>query len=258
MGANTIVADIADVLARRVAAGEYAPGELMPSVRGVADEFDVNRATAQLILGRLEAAGFVEARPGKGFAIRDVHMDGGVELYRRLFELSVDSPEHAVAMFADIVAEEQLLVQDALLAYTDSERTVDSAELSALLDEMETAARSDDPDYAALFAMELALVRKVLTALGHGMQRAMLNSIGDMVLAVPAAVSAFYAVSPDMHVLAWRALVAVWESDAGLTQSQLALFGDIFGVYHVKVLARFDELLLGSPDSIPDRRATTA
>ena len=69
MGDRTVVADVADELARRVASGEYEPGGLMPSVRQVADEFDLNRATAQLILGRLESYGFVDAYRGKGFVI---------------------------------------------------------------------------------------------------------------------------------------------------------------------------------------------
>src|SRR6476659_8008799 len=76
MGSRTVVADVADELARRVTAGEYQPGELMPSVRQVAEEFDMNRATAQLTLGRLESYGFVEARRGKGFTIRDVREAG--------------------------------------------------------------------------------------------------------------------------------------------------------------------------------------
>ncbi|MFJ9743694.1 hypothetical protein, partial [Streptomyces sp. NPDC101166] len=79
--------------------------------------------------------------------------------------------------------------------------------------------------------------------LGLSVQRAVLNSIGEMVLEVPAAVEAYFAVSPDLHVLVWRALVAVWESDAGPSEAQLALFEDLFGMYHRKVVARFEELV---------------
>ncbi|WP_131822968.1 GntR family transcriptional regulator, partial [Mycobacteroides chelonae] len=69
MGPQTVVADIAEQLALRVTTGRYVPGNLIPSVRRVAVEFDINRATAQLVLGRLESSGFVEAIPGKGFAV---------------------------------------------------------------------------------------------------------------------------------------------------------------------------------------------
>jgi DNA-binding GntR family transcriptional regulator len=255
MGARTVVADVADVLARRVAAGEYAPGDLMPSVRRVADEFKVNRATAQLILGRLESNGFVNAHRGKGFTVRDVRADGGMEVYRRLFTLSMDTPAVAAGLFRSIVAQERGIVLDALLSYARGARAVDAAELKAAIDELESLARSEDPDPHRLLGIELGLVRRLLTVLDHTMQRAVLNSIGEMVLEVPEAVAAFYAVPPDLHVLVWRGLAAMWESGAGPTESQLALFGDLFAAYHEKVVARFEELV-GDAARAGERAAT--
>ncbi|MFD7842935.1 GntR family transcriptional regulator [Nocardia sp. NPDC059764] len=243
MGDRTVVADVADELARRVASGEYEPGGLMPSVRQVAEEFDLNRATAQLILGRLESYGFVDAHRGKGFVIRDVRSEGGVDVYGRLFRLSMPEPEIAAEMFGNIVDEERGIALEALLAYTGSERPLDPAELKAEIDELETLARGTDPDPYRMLSIELGLLRRMLTALGLSVQRAVLNSIGEMVLEVPAAVEAYFAVSPDLHVLVWRALVAVWESDAGPSEAQLALFEDLFGMYHRKVVARFEELV---------------
>ncbi|MEU1204859.1 GntR family transcriptional regulator [Nocardia sp. NPDC005825] len=251
MGDRTVVADVADELARRVASGEYEPGGLMPSVRQVAEEFDLNRATAQLILGRLESYGFVDAHRGKGFVIRDVRSEGGVDVYGRLFRLSMPEPEIAAEMFGNIVDEERGIALEALLAYTGSERPLDPAELKAEIDELETLARGTDPDPYRMLSIELGLLRRMLTALGLSVQRAVLNSIGEMVLEVPAAVEAYFAVSPDLHVLVWRALVAVWESDAGPSEAQLALFEDLFGMYHRKVVARFEELVgaAGSGDA---------
>ncbi|MEU6583502.1 GntR family transcriptional regulator [Nocardia sp. NPDC046763] len=243
MGDRTVVADVADELARRVASGEYEPGGLMPSVRQVADEFDLNRATAQLILGRLESYGFVDAYRGKGFVIRDVRTEGGVDVYRRLFRLSMPDPEIAADMFGNIVDEERGIALEALLAYTGGERALDPAVLKDEIDELETLARGADPDPYRMLSIELGLLRRLLTALGHTVQRAVLNSIGEMVLEVPEAVEAYFAVSPDLHVLVWRALVAVWESDSGPSQAQLALFEDLFGMYHRKVVARFEELV---------------
>ncbi|ATL68255.1 winged helix-turn-helix domain-containing protein [Nocardia terpenica] len=243
MGARTVAADVADELARRVAAGEYAPGDLMPSVRRVAEEFGMNRATAQLILGRLESHGFVRARRGKGFTIRDVRAEGGVEVYRRLFRLSIPVPEVAVEMFRDIVAMQRRIVADALLAYTTAPRGVERAELRADIDALESLARQPHPDHARVLAGELALVRKLLTGLGDGMRRAVLNSVGELVFEVPEAVAAYDAAGPELRVLVWRALAAVWDSGAGPSPAQLALFDDLFGGYHDRVVARFAELL---------------
>ncbi|MGV9413997.1 GntR family transcriptional regulator [Nocardia sp. NPDC003693] len=251
MGDRTVVADVADELARRVAAGEYAPGGLMPSVRQVADEFDLNRATAQLILGRLESYGFVDAHRGKGFVIRDVRAEGGVDVYRRLFRLSMPNPEIAAEMFGNIVEEERGIALEALLAYTGSDRAIDPAVFKAEVDELETLARGADPDPYRMLRIELGLLRRLLTALGHNMQRAVLNSIGEMILEVPEAVRAYFAVSPDLHVLVWRALIAVWESEGGPSEAQLALFEDLFGLYHQKVVARFEEMV-GALDESAD------
>ncbi|MGO4616042.1 GntR family transcriptional regulator [Nocardia sp. 2YAB30] len=245
MGSQTVVADVADELARRVAAGEYQPGDLMPSVRQVAEEFDMNRATAQLTLGRLESYGFVEAQRGKGFMIRDVRQAGGVDVYRQLFRFSIPMPGIAVEMFRDIVDVERNLVREALLAYTGSEHQVDPAELKASIDRLESFARQDDPDLRQILAIEVMLVRRLLTALGHTMQRAILNSIGELVLEVPEAVAAFFAGAPDLHVLVWRALAAVWDSGSGPSDAQIALFEDLLGRYHEKVVLRFEELVGG-------------
>ncbi|MEU6831883.1 GntR family transcriptional regulator [Nocardia beijingensis] len=258
MGSQTVVADVADELARRVAAGEYQPGDLMPSVRQVAEEFDMNRATAQLTLGRLESYGFVEARRGKGFTIRDVREAGGVDVYRQLFRFSIPMPDIAMEMFRDIVDVERNLVLEALLAYTGGGQRIDSAETKSTIDELESLARQQNPDLRQMLALEVALVRRLLTALGLPMQRAILNSIGETVLEVPEAVEAYFAGAPDLHVLVWRALAAVWDSGSGPSEAQLALFEDLFGLYHEKVVARFEELVVGVEASADEHRAATA
>ncbi|MBJ8346708.1 GntR family transcriptional regulator [Antrihabitans sp. YC2-6] len=243
MEAKTVVADVADELARRIASGEYPPGDLMPSVRQVADEFTINRATAQLVLGRLESFGLVEAQRAKGFRIRDVRIEGGVDVYRRLFRLSMASGELAVDLFHDIVLAERSIVMDALLAYTEQAGEFDHSELRAAIDELETLARAAEPDQPAMLAVELAIVRSLLGALGQTMQRALLNSIGEMILDVPEAVESHFAVAADLHVLVWRSLAAVWDSGTAPSDAQLALFDDMFAMYHDRVVMRFDELV---------------
>ncbi|QIS16770.1 MULTISPECIES: GntR family transcriptional regulator [Nocardia] len=259
MGSQTVVADVADELARRVAAGEYQPGDLMPSVRQVAEEFDMNRATAQLTLGRLESYGFVEARRGKGFTIRDVREAGGIDVYRHLFRFSIPMPDVAIEMFRDIVEVERGIVMDALLAYTGLDELIDPAILKADIDELESLARLDNPDLRRILAIEVGLVRRLLGHLGLSMQRAILNSVGEMVLEVPEAVQAYFAGAADLHVLVWRALAAVWDSGSGPSDAQLALFEDLFGMYHEKVVARFVELLgAGADGDAADGHAATA
>jgi hypothetical protein len=240
---QTVVADVADELARRVASGEYGPGELVPSVRQVAAEFEVNRATAQLILGRLESAGFVEAKRGKGFTVRDVRLSGGVDVYRRLFRLSMSMPDVALETFHDIVATEQQLLVDTLRAYTDSDHRIATAELSIQVDRLAKIAGEPEPDLDEFLRLELAMIRGLVTLVGQSMQLATLNSIGEMILDVPEAVGAFFAVEPDVHVHIWRTLVGVWDNGGGPSAAQTLLFEDQLRTYHSRVLARFEELL---------------
>lgn len=242
MNSRTVVADVADELARRVAAGRYAPGELVPSVRQVAAEFQVNRATAQLILGRLESAGFVEAKRGKGFTVRDVRLCGGVDVYRRLFRLSMAMPEVASATFHDIVEVEQALLTDTLRACSDGDHRIVPSELTAQVDRLEAVALEPEPDLAAFLRVELGLVRNLVHTVGRTMQLATMNSIGEMVLDVPEAVESFFVVDPDVHVIVWRALVSAWSAAEGPSESEVLLFEDLLAMYHSRVVARFDEL----------------
>jgi DNA-binding GntR family transcriptional regulator len=62
--------EVADVLEQRIASGELAPGEQLPSFHTVATEFGLTRATAQQAVKVLVERGLVEARPGVGVFVR--------------------------------------------------------------------------------------------------------------------------------------------------------------------------------------------
>lgn len=242
METQSVVTAAVNELARRVAAGEYAPGDLMPSVRQVAAEFEMNRATAQLVLNRLEQAGFVDAKWGKGFTIRDVRAQGGVDVYRKLFGLSMQLPEHAVSTMRDMIDVERAIVMQTLLACTQEDHPVDLPSMERDVDALEEIARSAEPDLREFLRRELSLLRDLVGAVGHTMHRAMLNTIGEMVLDVPQAVEAFFVVAPDVHVLVWRAIHRIWSRGGEPLESELALFHDLFTMYHDNVIVRFEEL----------------
>lgn len=240
MDPQTVVAEVATILARRVAAGVYAPGELVPSVRQVAAEFEVSRATAQLILGRLESIGFVEGKRGKGFAVCDVRLRGGIDVYQQLFELSRSVPQIAMTMFCDIVDAEQALLLDTLYRYAQGDHRIDTADLHAAVDRLESIAGEPEPDLVAFLHAELAIIRRMLATVDQSMHLATVNSIGQMILAVPEALAAFFAVTPDAHVVVWRALVGLWENGGSVSN---ALVQDLSAMYHNQVIARFAELV---------------
>lgn len=60
---------IADEIARRIADGELAPGERVPSTRQISREWGVALATATKALTALRLEGLVEARPRVGTVV---------------------------------------------------------------------------------------------------------------------------------------------------------------------------------------------
>ena len=57
---------VARSIAASIAEGRYAPGDRLPSERGLADSFGVSRPTVRDAMIALEFQGLVEARQGSG------------------------------------------------------------------------------------------------------------------------------------------------------------------------------------------------
>lgn len=57
---------IADDIASRIRAGEYKPGERLPSYKELSDLYSVSITTAQRVYIHLKVAGTVESEPGRG------------------------------------------------------------------------------------------------------------------------------------------------------------------------------------------------
>lgn len=57
---------VADRLAGRILDGDLAPGDRLPGERALADRLQVSRIVVREALGRLQARGLVEVRPGVG------------------------------------------------------------------------------------------------------------------------------------------------------------------------------------------------
>jgi DNA-binding GntR family transcriptional regulator len=60
---------IADDLASGIASGEYPPGALLPSRRGLVKEYEVADGTSQRALEHLVAEGLVENVPNVGYRV---------------------------------------------------------------------------------------------------------------------------------------------------------------------------------------------
>lgn len=65
-----IFRQIADGLRASIARGTYAPGELIPSVRALAEELGVNPNTVQKAVAEVERDGLIESERGRGMVVR--------------------------------------------------------------------------------------------------------------------------------------------------------------------------------------------
>jgi GntR family transcriptional regulator len=57
---------VSAALRERIQAGEWLPGEQLPSVRAIADHYDVSPNTARRAVELLKDAGLVTVEPGWG------------------------------------------------------------------------------------------------------------------------------------------------------------------------------------------------
>jgi len=89
-----LYAQLAERLRAAIAAGELAPGELLPSVRQLAVRLRLNPGTVVQAYRDLEAAGLVELRQGSGTYVREISRA------RRAEEQSAASNRLAAEMLA--------------------------------------------------------------------------------------------------------------------------------------------------------------
>jgi DNA-binding FadR family transcriptional regulator len=67
--------DVADDLERRILAGEFRPGDHLPSERELCSQYGVSRPVIREVLAGLVETGFIEVHPGRGSYVREVAVD---------------------------------------------------------------------------------------------------------------------------------------------------------------------------------------
>jgi GntR family transcriptional repressor for pyruvate dehydrogenase complex len=72
---STLVDDTANKIRQMVFGGQLQPGELLPSRKELAEQFDVGISTIHEAIKSLAAVGLVDSRPGKGTWIRHDALD---------------------------------------------------------------------------------------------------------------------------------------------------------------------------------------
>lgn len=176
-------------LAVAILRGEHAPGSRLPPVRELARSFEVNPATVQRAVARLERSGLVQAHPGSGVAVLDPLEAGDLSLVPLWLQVLEDRPEAAASLLRDFLEIRRLMAvrlvvrhRARLLAQVDVLAQAAAALLEAPRDDVQAMGRAD-----------LAFARALLKATGNVAVLAVLNTVGRVLVEVPQVAAAMYA-----------------------------------------------------------------
>src|SRR5437773_1680078 len=81
---------IVDQVKAAAASGALQPGEVLPSIRPVAEELRVNRNTVAKAYAELESLGVIETLPGKGCFLKENHSPLRKEIRRKMLVEEID------------------------------------------------------------------------------------------------------------------------------------------------------------------------
>ena len=120
--ATPIYLQIVEQVKAAAASGALRPGEMLPSIRPLAEELRVNRNTVAKAYSELEGLGVIETLPGRGCFLKENHSILRKEVRR---ELLIEAIDHAIVQAHHLQAsrEEFLkLIQERLQALDDKRR----------------------------------------------------------------------------------------------------------------------------------------
>lgn len=126
----TLPEELAGIIMRQIEAGDFKPGDVLPSELSLAETFNVSRTVVREALARLKFEGVIESKRGSGAVVCDL-------LYRKTFSFpsGVGSPQER----ADII-EFRLIMEGECAALAAARRTEEQLRmLKNYLDSMREA-----------------------------------------------------------------------------------------------------------------------
>lgn len=197
-------------LRRAILSGELEVGERLPAERRLAEAFGVNRMTLRGALGQLAAAGLLDVRQGRGYAVRDYRQEGGPDLLPGLSELAA-APSERAAIIDDLLRVRRHLARAVLEKLAGLTR-VDAEPVRHAI---EAFAQVVDGDLAAVGEADLAIVRAVAAATKSPVLQLCSNPIERAVREMPWLRAIIYA-APQENLAGWRALLDWLEGERSM------------------------------------------
>ncbi len=85
-----IYLQVVDQIKAAATSGALRPGEMLPSIRPLAEELRVNRNTIAKAYSELESLGVIETLPGRGCFLKENHSGLRKEVRRKLLIAEID------------------------------------------------------------------------------------------------------------------------------------------------------------------------
>ncbi|WP_245974348.1 GntR family transcriptional regulator [Thermomonospora umbrina] len=243
MTRSSVVDEVTDQIAFQIASGRWEAGERLPSIRRLAAEYGINPSTVQLVLGRLRAAGFVEARQGLGVVVRDIQVHGGIETWQYLFRFSRRLPDLTVRILQDVLEALRVFYGDALRKFVADPDAYELRPVLGALQRLELVAAAETPMAEDMHRAVLQLLRSGLAMTGGGITLGVLNSLGGMLSEVPEVLDALYADPAEVVGLVRHAMTAWEKQDLESWRRTVADLEE----WHAEVVRRFRAGLESSP-----------
>ncbi len=167
---RSLVSDqVFELLSRQILGGDYAPGEKLPTQRGLASDLGVNMASVREAVKRLEQLRLVEVRHGDAMRVSDWRSDGGLDVAAHLLFAAggVDR-----ATLAALLEARRLMLTEAARLAADRRSDGQAGRLEELAD-----AIAEAPDDSAAQLLDLAYMTEMVEASGNIVFSLILNTV---------------------------------------------------------------------------------
>lgn len=241
------MAEVTDKVAFEIASGVYGPGERLPSVRELAERYGINASTVQVVIARLRTAGFIESSGSRrgGMIVRDIEQLGGVDTWQYVFRFAQRLPERATKLFEGFLATRRILVLEVVKRVAAQPDAFDLGPLRREVERLRLVTESD-PTPERMARAEMRTARVLLRQVDEPVLLALYNTIGEVLLTVPAVLEAMYR-EPSFNAAMWTSMIEAWDrGDVG--PESLALAERTLASFHVTCVSRFRELLAAQAD----------
>jgi GntR family transcriptional regulator, transcriptional repressor for pyruvate dehydrogenase complex len=88
--------DLATLLAKKISAGEFQPGQLLPSERALSEEYGLSRSMVREALRTLSERRLIEVMPGRGSRVRETTVTDAVERLIEIFDHTRVTPRNLI------------------------------------------------------------------------------------------------------------------------------------------------------------------